>query len=158
MVFTGELDFGGIEFASSFGKFIFLVFVFFIMLVFMNLSNGLAISGIGIIQKESEINTQIARMKLICNYESMCISSPPLQKYGGFSLVSEKLKGSEAKFKFNSKEQTWRGVNCDLVPKDMLEAAKALVVNKSLNNEEDTEELNMKVMVARMKRIKQTLD
>ena len=50
MVFTGELDFGGIEFASSFGKFIFLVFVFFIMLVFMNLLNGLSISDIGIIQ------------------------------------------------------------------------------------------------------------
>ena len=69
MVFTGELDFGGIEFASSFGKFIFLVFVFFIILVFMNLLNGLAISDIGLIQKESEINTQIARMKIICNYE-----------------------------------------------------------------------------------------
>merc|ERR1711892_1103582 len=158
MVFTGELDFGGIEFSSSFGKFIFLVFVFFIMLVFMNLLNGLAISDIGIIQKESEINAQIARMKIICNYEAMCISSIALQKYGGFALVSQKLKGSLAKFSFNSKNQCWTGINCDLVPKDMLEDARVLVVNRSLDSEEPAEEVGMKEMMERMGKMEQTLE
>ena len=73
-------------------------------------------------------------------------------------MVSEKLKGSEAKFKFNSNQQTWRGVNCDLVPTEMLEAAKAMVVNKGLDNKDDTEELNMKVMAARLMRIEETLE
>ena len=158
MVFTGELDFGGIEFSSSFGKFIFLLFVFFIMLVFMNLLNGLAISDIGIIQKESEINTQIARMKIICNYESLCINSTALQKYGGFALVSQKLQGSLAKFKFNSEEQTWQSLNSAQAPKDMLETAKGLVVNKSLDDTELPEAVNTRDLMDRMKRMENILE
>ena len=158
MVFTGELDFGGIEFSSSFGKFIFLLFVFFIMLVLMNLLNGLAISDIGIIQKESEINTQIARMKIICNYESLCINSTALQKYGGFALVSQKLQGSLAKFEFNSEEQTWQSLNSAQAPKDMLENAKGLVVNKSLDDAEPPEAADMRDLMDRMKRMEKTLE
>ena len=152
MVFTGELDFGGIVFLAPFGKFIFALFVFFIMLVLMNLLNGLAISDIAVIQRESEINTQIARMKVICIYESLCVNNSFLKKYGGFCLVSANLQGTKATFEL--KEQHWKGVNCDLVPRTILESAKSLVVNRSFE-ETVTENFEIK---ERLQKIELTLE
>ena len=49
-------------------------------------------------------------------------------------------------------------MNCDLITKDMLEAAKSLVVNESFNHEDNPEKFNMKVIVVGFKRIEQTLE
>lgn len=61
---TGEIEFEGIDFNSEFSKIIFLVYVFFIMLVLVNLLNGLAVSDIAEIQKKAEIMSHISRYKL----------------------------------------------------------------------------------------------
>ena len=76
MVFTGEIDFGGLVFTAPFGEFIFILFVFFILLVVMNLLNGLAVSDIGIIQQESEINMEKARMRFVVGYEQILLRVP----------------------------------------------------------------------------------
>ena len=158
MVFTGEIDFGSISFPSAFGKFVFLLFVFFIMLVFMNLLNGLAISDINIIQKESEVNTQIARMKIICNYEALCLSSTALQKYGGFALISNTLNGCVARFEFDQKEKLWTCLNSPEVPTDMLDTAKSIVFNQNNDDGEEVKESEMKILAERITRIEATLD
>ena len=58
---TGEIEFEGIDFSSEYSRIIFLVYVFFIMLVLVNLLNGLAVSDIAAIQKQSEIMSHISR-------------------------------------------------------------------------------------------------
>ena len=159
MTFAGELDFGGIEFSSSFSKFIFLLFIYFITLVFMNLLNGLAISDIGIIQHESEINTQIARIKIISTYEELGLSITALQKYGGFSLLVKKLSGSLAKFKYSSKDQHWKGVNCQMVPKEMLEAARVHIINRGAEpGGEASEDGNIAKIVERITKMEMMLE
>lgn len=161
MVFTGELDFGAIVFTGDYDKLVFLLFVFFIMLVMMNLLNGLAITDIAEIQKDSEIKIQIARMKTISIYEELLLNSPAYTK-GMFSLITEKLKGRVAQFSL--KEGTWRGVNCptDFVPKDILETAKVLAVNASFTAEEEKSKhqvaQNMEEMNDRMKNIENALE
>merc|ERR1719228_3008506 len=73
---TGEIEFEGIEFPSEFSRVIFLVFVFFIMLVLVNLLNGLAVSDIAAIQKQSEIMSHISRVELMCQIESVLLGDP----------------------------------------------------------------------------------
>ena len=99
MVFTGEIDFGGLVFTAPFGEFIFILFVFFILLVVMNLLNGLAVSDIGIIQQESEINMEKARMRFVVGYEQILLRVPNfVRRLSGFCLLSDKLRNRESKF------------------------------------------------------------
>lgn len=79
MSLTGELEFEGIDFGEIhplFGKVVFLLFVFFIMLVLVNLLNGLAVSDIAVIQKEAEILSYVSRVELIAFIESMLLGDP----------------------------------------------------------------------------------
>jgi len=161
MVFTGEIDFGALVFPAPFGKVIFLLFVFFIMLVLMNILNGMAISDIALIQKESEINTQIRRMLIISAYEAILDKTPFLRNVVGYALISEKLKKKEAVFKLTERE--WTRVspeNCDFVPAAMLDTAKELAVNKSLVMAQAAEIENpaIKELKDRLKNIELTLE
>merc|ERR1719192_2990375 len=72
---TGEIEFEGIDFSSEFSRMIFLVY-FFIMLVLVNLLNGLAVSDIAAIQKQSEIMSHISRVELMCQIESVLLGDP----------------------------------------------------------------------------------
>ena len=76
MGLAGEIEFEGISFKTEEGKIIFLIFVFFIMLVFVNLLNGLAVSDIAEIQKEAEIMSHISRVELMCQSESVLLGDP----------------------------------------------------------------------------------
>lgn len=161
MVFTGEIDFGALVFPAPFGKVIFLLFVFFIMLVLMNILNGMAISDIALIQKESEINTQIRRMLIISAYEAILDKTAFLRNIVGYALISEKLKKKEAVFKLTERE--WTRVspkNCDFVPAAMLDTAKELAVNKSLvmAQEEAIENPAMQELKDRLKNFELTLE
>merc|ERR1712079_622992 len=49
---------------------------FFIMLVLVNLLNGLAVSDIAVIQKEAEIMSHISRVELMCHIESILLGDP----------------------------------------------------------------------------------
>merc|ERR1711915_92074 len=73
---TGEIEFEDIEFSSDISRLIFLVYVFFIMLVLVNLLNGLAVSDIAEIQKQAEIMSHVSRVELMCHIESILLGDP----------------------------------------------------------------------------------
>jgi hypothetical protein len=77
MSLTGELEFESIEFSSTHvGRIIFVLYIFFIMLVLVNLLNGLAISDISAIQLEAEIVSCVSRVELISYIESILLGDP----------------------------------------------------------------------------------
>ena len=77
MSLTGELEFEGIDFADNpYFQIIFLLWVFAVMLVLMNLLNGLAVSDIAMIQTEAEILSYVSRVESIAFIESMLLGDP----------------------------------------------------------------------------------
>ena len=68
MSLTGEIEFEDIEFSS---RIIFLVYVFVIMLILVNLLNGISVSDTADIQKKTEIMSHVSRVKLMCHIESI---------------------------------------------------------------------------------------
>ena len=137
MVFTGEIDYGDLAFTHQFGKFIFMLFIFFVMLVIMNLLNGLAISDIGVIQQESELNTQKSRMNYIIGYEEYLIDLPAfVRKIPGFKPVQlgNSLTNRAARFKQKGKKWTCEDVE---MPAEVLDMVKVHVQNKALAEAEE---------------------
>ena len=55
-MFVGELEFSDIPFNSPFSYIFFLLFIFLIVVVLMNLLNGLAVSDTGLIREEVHNN------------------------------------------------------------------------------------------------------
>jgi len=76
MSLTGEIEFEDLEFSTDASRIIFLIYVFFIMLVLVNLLNGLAVSDIVDIQKQAEIMSHISRVELMCHMESILLGDP----------------------------------------------------------------------------------
>ena len=80
MSLTGEIEFESIDFGSGnaniFAIGLFILFVFFVMLVLINLLNGLAVSDIGLIQKESETVALTSRVELVSYIESILLGDP----------------------------------------------------------------------------------
>jgi transient receptor potential cation channel subfamily A protein 1 len=77
MSLAGELEFESIEFSSTHvGRIIFVLYIFFIMLVLVNLLNGLAVSDISVIQREAEIVSCVSRVELISYIESVLLGDP----------------------------------------------------------------------------------
>jgi len=135
MVFTGEIDYGGLVFTHEFGKFIFVLFIFFVMLVIMNLLNGLAISDIGVIQEESARIMQKNRMIYIVAYEEFLINgSAFVRSLGGFKMVAESLTNREARFHQKGKHWTCKDVQ---MPPEVLDLLKVHAVNKALAEAEE---------------------
>merc|ERR1711953_1351744 len=66
----GEIEFENIEFSTELGK------VVFLLLVLVNLLNGLAVSDIAVIQAEAEIMSQVSRVELMCHIESILLGDP----------------------------------------------------------------------------------
>ena len=60
-MFVGELEFSDIPFNSPFSYIFFLLFIFLIVVVLMNLLNGLAVSDTGLIREEVHNNLEIER-------------------------------------------------------------------------------------------------
>jgi len=76
MSLTGEIEFENIDFSLDIGKVMFLLWIFFIMLVLVNLLNGLAVSDISIIQREAVIGSIISRVGMITYIESILLGDP----------------------------------------------------------------------------------
>ena len=55
-MFVGELEFGDLPIETGTGYLFLLAFVFLIVVVMMNLLNGLAVSDTGVIRSEAEIH------------------------------------------------------------------------------------------------------
>merc|ERR1712130_154767 len=162
MVFTGEIDYGDLVFTHEFGKFIFALFIFFVMLVIMNLLNGLAISDIGVIQEESAMNTQKIRMNYIIAYEDICINFPAfLRNVGGFKLFGDSLTNRMARFQQKGKKWTCEDVE---VPVEVLNLVKVHIQNKALADTEekakkvDEEGAAIKEVQERLRRIESVLE
>ena len=77
-MFVGEIEFGDLPFNGgdinvTFAYFFLLIFIFLMIVVLMNLLNGLAVSDTGIIVEESEISCQITFINTIQYFESVYI-------------------------------------------------------------------------------------
>lgn len=76
-MFVGELEFADIPFTGNVISYlVFLSFIFLIVVVLMNLLNGLAVSDTGLIRDEAEIVSWSARVELITYTESMLLGDP----------------------------------------------------------------------------------
>ena len=75
-MFVGELEFSDIPFNSAFSYVFFLLFVFLIVVVLMNLLNGLAVSDTGLIREEAEIHAHVSRVEVIAQVEATLLGDP----------------------------------------------------------------------------------
>jgi transient receptor potential cation channel subfamily A protein 1 len=78
IMFVGEIEFGDLPIDLNSGlSFLFLLaFVFLIIVVLMNLLNGLAVSDTGLIREKAEIVSHIARVDTISYTESILLGDP----------------------------------------------------------------------------------
>ena len=160
MVFTGEIDYGDLVFTHDFGKFIFALFIFFVMLVIMNLLNGLAISDIGVIQQESAMNTQKIRMNYIIGYEEVMIGMPEFfRNLIGFKKIGDSVKNRAARFQQKGKNWTCEDVD---MPVEVLNLVKIHAQNKALADAEEKakneEGPAIKEVQERLRRIERVLE
>jgi len=77
-MFVGELEFSNIPLDSHFSRVFFLSFVFLIVVVLMNLLNGLAVSDTGLIREQAEIHAHICRVEAIAAVEATLLGDPSL--------------------------------------------------------------------------------
>eukprot|EP00090_Calanus_glacialis_P004617 TRINITY_DN13469_c0_g1_i6.p1 TRINITY_DN13469_c0_g1~~TRINITY_DN13469_c0_g1_i6.p1 ORF type:complete len:963 (-),score=252.46 TRINITY_DN13469_c0_g1_i6:527-3415(-) len=76
-MFVGELEFSDIPFsANPISSILFIAFIFLIVVVLMNLLNGLAVSDIGLIRDEAEVLSLKSQVDLISYWESILLNDP----------------------------------------------------------------------------------
>ena len=75
-MFVGELEFEDLPIKTGVGYLYFLTFVFVIVVVLMNLLNGLAVSDTGVCRAEAEIYTYKSQVELIAYTESVLLGDP----------------------------------------------------------------------------------
>ena len=76
-MFVGELEFSDIPFTeNAISKILFVAFIFLIVVVLMNLLNGLAVSDTGIIMEKAEIVSFTTRVETISYMESVLLGDP----------------------------------------------------------------------------------
>ena len=86
-MFVGELEFSDLPLGSPFSYVFFLLFLFLIVVVLMNLLNGLAVSDTGLIREEAEIHAHISRVEVIAQAEATLLGDP-VQLLRGSGWVS----------------------------------------------------------------------
>ena len=84
-MFIGEVDFGDLYTKTPMGSkgvamtwqifaaLTYLSFVFMVVIVLINLLNGLAVSDVGIIEAQADIDSSLTRLEIISEIESLCI-------------------------------------------------------------------------------------
>merc|ERR1719394_2023002 len=76
-MFVGELEFSDIPFTNNpISTIMFIAFIFFIVVVLMNLLKGLAVSDITIIRDEAEVLSLKSQVDLISYWESILLNDP----------------------------------------------------------------------------------
>eukprot|EP00092_Neocalanus_flemingeri_P015698 GFUD01016992.1.p1 GENE.GFUD01016992.1~~GFUD01016992.1.p1 ORF type:complete len:970 (+),score=249.34 GFUD01016992.1:268-3177(+) len=76
-MFVGELEFSDIPFTNNaISSILFIAFIFLIVVVLMNLLNGLAVSDIGLIREEAEVLSLKSQVDLISYWESILLNDP----------------------------------------------------------------------------------
>ncbi len=75
-MFVGELEFGSIPWTSHpLNNLIFLAFIFLVVVILMNLLNGLAVSDTGLIKEEADIVGKKAMIETITYMESILLGT-----------------------------------------------------------------------------------
>ena len=80
-MFVGEIEFSDIPISTDsptwpLGYLYLLTFIFLIVVVLMNLLNGLAVSDTAVIQDKAEIVTYIIRVETIASFEAVLLGDP----------------------------------------------------------------------------------
>ena len=75
-MFVGELEFGDLPIKSRIGYLFLLVFVFFIVVVLMNLLNGLAVNDIAAIREEAQVHTYKTQVEILSYIEAVLLGDP----------------------------------------------------------------------------------
>jgi Ion transport protein/Ankyrin repeats (many copies) len=76
VMMTGEFEASSIDFDQNAGSYlIFVLFLFFMSIVVLNLLNGLAVSDTQQIKSEAELNNWLERTKLLSNYEKIMLGT-----------------------------------------------------------------------------------
>ena len=75
-MFVGELEFGDLPIQTGVGYIYLLGFVFLIVVVLMNLLNGLAVSDTGVIRAEAEVYAYKTQVDIISYMESTILGDP----------------------------------------------------------------------------------
>jgi len=141
-----------------------------VFLVLVNLLNGLAISDISVIQKESKVTSLISRLEAIYRYEQVLMVpwiSPALRAFYNFFhcighltlnfhkdthfLLSNNLNNKTAIFRIEIVSTNWECLDMD-VEEAILREAKA-IFDRTAENAEQTER-----METTEKQMKETVD
>ena len=80
-MFVGEIEFSDIPISTEtstwpIGYLYLLTFIFLIVVVLMNLLNGLAVSDTAVIQEKAEIVTYVIRVETIASFEAVLLGDP----------------------------------------------------------------------------------
>ena len=80
-MFVGEIEFSDIPISTDtntwpLGYLYLLTFIFLIVVVLMNLLNGLAVSDTAVIQEKAEIVTYVIRVETIASFEAVLLGDP----------------------------------------------------------------------------------
>ena len=75
-MFAGEMDYTDIPIKHTLGYVLFILFVFLIVTVLMNILNGLAVSDTGLIREKAEIFSYRSQVETISTFESMLLGDP----------------------------------------------------------------------------------
>ncbi|XP_040572120.1 transient receptor potential cation channel subfamily A member 1 homolog [Lepeophtheirus salmonis] len=75
-MFVGELEFSDLPISTPVGYLFLISFVFLIVVVMMNLLNGLAVSDTGVIREEAEIHSIVSQVDVISYLEAMLLGDP----------------------------------------------------------------------------------
>ena len=75
-MFVGELEFGDLPIKTGVGYIYLLAFIFLIVVVLMNLLNGLAVSDTGVIRAEAEVYAYKTQVEIISYLESTILGDP----------------------------------------------------------------------------------
>ncbi|CAL4203428.1 unnamed protein product [Meganyctiphanes norvegica] len=176
---TGELEYPDLP-LSSFpvsSHLLYTIFIFLIILVLMNLLNGLAVSDISLLQKEAEIVSYKSRVELLSYLESIFLASftsnnttgvcgsslykNPLMKLGSLIIpkglmLHDCLDEQRVRlFPNKCKSEKWKicGKNCENHPKSNLNAShidSALAVLQAVHNNTDASFTQLTERIASM--------
>merc|ERR1712062_673063 len=182
-MFVGELEFSDIPIdldshLAPLAYAYFLAFVFLIVVVLMNLLNGLAVSDTGLIRDKAEIFSYRSQVETISTLESMLLGDPfdflsnvpavlsslpscslfrQIYRSNSLSKIITKMGGTEILLFYkvfpdksvtiypNKRSQNCCGLRVDDVGKNIVRAAKQIIINQQTDQAATTEETEGKI-------------
>ena len=98
-MFAGEMDYTDIPIKHTLGYVLFILFVFLIVTVLMNILNGLAVSDIGLIQKEVDTYYHVSIVETLAFSKFVNLLAEKVQIFPNMKPESQTIFGSYDLFK-----------------------------------------------------------